>query len=324
MEFRTKVQLQPSPNKIKLDTPLLSIGSCFSNTIGEKLVNNKFNILVNPLGTIFNPIAIFKLLQYALSDQRPPDFTYVKNDGVWQNLDFHSEFSTLDKADLEEKIDTALKAVKQSLAQLSYLLITPGTAWVYETKDDYLVSNCHKLPSAHFNQKRLLTIEEIVESFEYLRENLKTINPNLQYIFTVSPVRHIKDTLALNSWSKATLLLAVKSLQKKYTDIDYFPSYEIMMDDLRDYRFFKADMIHPNEVAAAYIWDLFSLRYFDENTMDFIKKWHKIKQAIAHKPFHPETSAYRSFIMETIRQLETLKGITDVSTELELLNQQLT
>lgn len=323
MEFRTKIQLHPFANKIKLHTPLLSIGSCFSNYIGTRLEENKFSILVNPLGTVFNPISIFKLLQYALSDQRPPDFTYIKNNGVWHNLDFHANFFAIEKNDLEEQINKALIAVKEWLASLSFLLITPGTAWAYETKENYLVSNCHKLPAAHFHQKRLLTIEEIIVAFDQLYNTLNTFNPTLQYIFTVSPVRHIKDTLELNSWSKATLLLAIKKLQKKYAAIDYFPSYEIMMDDLRDYRFFKADMIHPNEVAEAYIWQQFSLRYFDEETTAFLKKWQKIKQAIQHKPFHPSTPAYKAFVMETVKQLETLGNITDISAELALLKERL-
>lgn len=323
MEFRTSIKIKPSPHKIKLDTPLLSIGSCFSNHIGNLLSTYKFQILTNPFGTIFNPISLFRLLYYALNDERPSEFTYIKSDGIWKNLDFHSEFSAESKSVLEHKIDTVLTEVKQWLPHLSYLVLTPGTATVYENKDDYLVANCHKLPSATFKPKRLLTVEEIVESFEKLQVSLHRINPAIHYIFTVSPVRHIKDTLELNAVSKATLLLAIKQLQTKYPKVDYFPSYEIMLDDLRDYRFYKSDMLHPTDVAIQYIWEQFSQRYFDDETQFFIKKWQNIRQAIHHQPFHPHTAAYKEFIAKTIEQLKALNNFTDISAELEMLNLRL-
>lgn len=323
MEFRTSIKTQPSAYKIKLNTPLLSIGSCFSNHIGELLDAHKFHILTNPFGTIFNPVSLFRLLQYALNDNQPPDFTYVKSEGIWKNFDFHSEFNAESKPALEANINARLNEVKQWTPHLSFLLITPGTAWAYETKEDYLVANCHKLPSAAFKQKRLLTVEEITESFDKLHSSLQRHNPNLRYIFTVSPVRHIKDTLELNSISKATLLLAIKKLQKHYPEVDYFPSYEIMIDDLRDYRFYKADMLHPTDVAIQYIWEQFSQRYFDDETRTFIKKWQNIRQAINHKPFHADTPAYKEFIAKTIEQLKALNTFTDVSTELEMLKQRL-
>ena len=323
MEFRTHIKIKPSPLKIKLDTALLSIGSCFSNHIGALLNVHKFQVLTNPFGTVFNPISLFKLLHYALNDERPTEFTYIQSDGIWKNLDFHSDFSAESKSSLEHKIDAVLTEVKKWLPRLSYLLITPGTAMVYETKDDYLAANCHKLPSATFKPKRLLTVEEIVESFEKLHSNLYRINPEIRYIFTVSPVRHIKDSLELNAVSKATLLLAIKQLQTKHPEVDYFPSYEIMVDDLRDYRFYKADMIHPSDVAIQYIWEQFSQRYFDDATKGFIKKWQNIRQAIHHKPFHADTPAYKAFIAKTIEQLKALNDFPDTSAELEMLKQRL-
>lgn len=324
MEFRTHIKIKPSSNKIKLDTPILSIGSCFSNHIGELLTAHKFQALTNPFGTIFNPISLFKLLLYALTDERPAEHTYIKSEGAWKNLDFHSNFSAESQSELSSSIDTALKETKQWLSRLSYLLITPGTATVYTTQDDYIVANCHKQLSSSFKAKRLLTVDEVTESFDKLYSAIKEVNPAIRFIFTVSPVRHIKDTLELNALSKATLLLAIRQLQEKHANIDYFPSYEIMMDDLRDYRFYKADMLHPSEVAVQYIWELFSERYFDSETRDFIKRWQNIRQAINHRPFHAHAPAYKEFITKTIEQLEALRSMTDISAELEMLKQRLT
>jgi lysophospholipase L1-like esterase len=324
MEFRTHIKIKPSPHKIRLDTPLLSIGSCFSNHIGALLKAYKFPVSTNPFGTIFNPISLFKLLLYALTDERPKESTYIKLEGVWKNMDFHSDFSDESLSALEHNIDIVLAEVKQRLLNLTYLLITPGTATVYETKTDYIVANCHKQPSLTFKPKRLLTVEEITDSFEKLYTILRQANPGIRFIFTVSPVRHIKDTLEINTISKATLLLAIKQLQEKHPEIDYFPSYEIMMDDLRDYRFYKADMLHPSEVAIQYIWGLFSDRYFDSRTQAFIKNWQSIIQAINHQPFHAQTPAYKAFISKTIEQLKALGNMTDISAELEILKQRLT
>lgn len=320
MEFRTPIGLTASRFEVNLKTPLLSIGSCFSNCIGNKLSENKFQVLANPFGTIFNPISIFKLLDYAVSDTRPPEFTYVQHEGIWKNLDFHSSFSDPDKEMLEEKILYTLRFVKTKLTTLSYLIITPGTAWVYETKDEnQVVANCHKLNSANFNEKRLLGLEEIVLSFNQLNKKLKNYNPDLKYIFTVSPVRHIKDTLVLNSWSKAVLLLATKKICHDTDDREYFPSYEIMMDDLRDYRFYESDMIHPNKVAEDYIWNEFSKRYFSADTKEFLKEWAKIIHAISHRPFHPGSPSHQTFILKTISKLNALKDVIDVSKEVEIL-----
>lgn len=323
MEFRTHIKLKPSSHKIQLDAPLLSIGSCFSNHIGALMSTYKFQVLTNPLGTIFNPISLFQLLHYALNDERPAEPTYISSDGIWKNLDFHSDFSAESQPVLAHNIDTILKEIKGWLSSISYLLITPGTATVYETHDAHIVANCHKLPPSTFKPKRLLTVEEIINNFEKLHRLLQQFNPTLRYIFTVSPVRHVKDTLELNTVSKATLLLAIKQLQEKHANIDYFPSYEIMMDDLRDYRFYKADMLHPSDVAIEYIWEQFSQRYFDNETQVFINKWQSIRQAINHQPFHVHTPAYKAFISKTIEQVEALSKTVDVSAELELLKQRL-
>lgn len=324
MEFRTRISLIPSPFEINLETPVLSVGSCFSTCIGNRLLENKFNVIVNPFGTLFNPISIFKLIAYAATGDTPPENTYVQVEGIWKNLDFHSDFSAPDKALLEEKIANSIATVRKVLPSLSYLLITPGTALVYETTaENYLVANCHKLPPSQFRQKRLLETEEIVSTFDKLKRKLQTINPALSYILTVSPVRHIKDTLELNSWSKSVLLIAMKKLALQNENVAYFPSYEIMMDDLRDYRFYTADMIHPSPVAEEYIWNEFSKSYFRNGTTEFLKQWSKIKEAMAHRPFYPDSPAYQSFLAKTISRLTALNSITDVSKEIAFLEEKI-
>ncbi len=324
MDFRTTISLRPSAFEINLETQVLSIGSCFSNCMGIRLLENKFKVIANPFGTIFNPLSIFRLLSYAVTGSRPPEETYVSASDVWKNLDFHSEFSATDKNVLEEMISTAISNVGKEFAHLSYLLITPGTAMVYETKKaNYLVANCHKLPPDMFYPKRLLEVEEIIGAFEMLKQHIEKLNPNIRYIFTVSPVRHLKDTLELNSWSKSVLLLAVKKLAHSYENVEYFPSYEIMMDDLRDYRFYNPDMLHPSSIAEDYIWEKFAECYFRDDTVGFLKKWAKIKEALAHRPFHPESPSHQRFILKTISNLSALDNIVDVAKEMEILNARL-
>lgn len=292
--------------------------------MGARLKENKFDVITNPFGTIFNPISIFRLIDYAATGNLPPSNTYVENEGIWKNLDFHSDFSASDKQTLEASIAATIRMVKERLPALSYLLITPGTALVYETKtENRLVANCHKLPASFFNHKRMLEVDEIMNAFEQLKQKLEILNPNIRYIFTVSPVRHVKDTLELNSWSKSTLLLAVKKMSIAYENVEYFPSYEIMMDDLRDYRFYTSDMLHPTTIAEDYIWNKFAKWYFREETIDFLNQWSKIKEAIAHRPFHPDSPAYQTFLKKTISKLDALNKITDVGNEMEILKTRL-
>jgi hypothetical protein len=194
---------------------------------------------------------------------------------------------------------------------------------VYENKKSKeIVSNCHKKPQINFD-KFLLSQKRIVESFEKFYQELKNINKEVRIILTVSPVRHIKDTLELNSVSKSILRLTCHTLSGAYSDIEYFPSNEIMIDDLRDYRFYKADMIHPSEVAIDYIWEKFGETYFGEETLKFIGEWSKIKSALNHKPFQSDSPAHQQFLKETLSKLNQLKSRVDVSEEIEALKEQL-
>jgi hypothetical protein len=321
--FRTEIQIETSPVKINLTEKIFTIGSCFSDAIGNELAQNKFNVLVNPFGTAYNPHSIHKALRYALHNQVVDEHTYLENKGVVSNYDFHSGFSALSKTEITNTLHETIGVTHYFLQSTSWLIITYGTAWVYERKDTgEIVSNCHKVPTTHFN-KILLSQKKVLESFDEFYIDLKKINIDCKIILTVSPVRHIKDTLPLNSVSKSVLRLACQTLTEKYPDVFYFPSYEIMLDDLRDYRFYKADMLHPTEEAEAYIFNKFAQTFFDNTTLQFLKQWLPVRLALKHKPFLPASANHQQFLRNTLQQLEALQATVDVQKEIQFISSQL-
>jgi hypothetical protein len=321
--FRTDVRIIRSLSQIRLKNPILTAGSCFADAIGARLDRYKFQVLTNPFGIIYNPVSIHKSLLYAIANEPPPDHSYLHHQGVYLNYDFHSVISALNKYDLSEKLLNRLGSVHYFLKHASRIQITYGTAWVYQRKDTgETVANCHKMPSQSF-EKRLLSEKEITGSFQEFYERVRKFNPSIKFILTVSPVRHIKDTLELNSVSKAVLRAACHSLSAT-DDVEYFPAFEIMMDDLRDYRFYKSDMLHPTEVAEDYIWEKFGEKYFDDETKAFLRKWDEILSAIQHRPFHPSSPAHQGFLKDTLRKLEDLKVSVDVEEEIRMINSQIT
>ena len=322
INFRTELTLPPSSNLIDHTTNLLTMGSCFSNSIGEKLSENKFKCQVNSFGTVFNPISIHKLIDLCISKTMPAENTYIFNEGVWKNHLFHSSFFAKTEVELEKKIKKSIDSVHDFLSTTNYLILTYGTAFVYEKLDSQeIVANCHKEPASKF-KKRLLTVEEILKSFNSIHSKLLRVNPTLKVILTISPIRHTKDTFELNTVSKSILRLATHNL-KEQVDIDYFSAYELMMDDLRDYRFYEADMIHPNQQAIDYIWNKFADRYFSVYTKEVIKKWHVLRVALNHKPFNSEGELHRKFLMQALQQLTELKSVINVDSELKQLEIQI-
>lgn len=323
--FRTAIPATPHQPVISLQQQVLAIGSCFTDCMGERLINNKFQALSNPFGTIFNPHSIVQLLQYSLEQRVPAPNTYLSREGIYYNELLHSDFSASDKALLEERIQTVFTAVHQSLQQASWLIVTLGTALVYRRQSTgNIVTNCHKLPAQLFGQS-LLSVEDIVTNFTVLWKQLRAVNPQLHMILTVSPVRHLKDNLPMNSVSKSVLRLACHALQEQLEGVSYFPAYELLLDDLRDYRFYQADMVHPNEVAESYIWDIFCQSYLDAEAQTFLREWHKIRKALSHRPLHPHTPSHQQFIQATLQQLRQLSEqyAVDCRQEIHLLTQQL-
>jgi hypothetical protein len=322
--FRTEVFLPPSNTRIGLAARILTIGSCFSDAIGDQCITNKLTAKANPFGTIYNPHSIHKLIRYAINNQIVPENTFLQRNDVFLNYDFHSMYSSLDLNNLKEQLKTVISATHSFLKTTQWLIITYGTVWVYERKETHeVVANCHKLPQAMFT-KSFMTQKKVLESFAEMYQNLKLLNPDVNIVLTVSPVRHLKDTLELNSVSKSLLRVASHTLTQQYKDVYYFPAYEIMLDDLRDYRFYKPDMIHPSDVAEDYIWQKFGEQYFDDNLKAFLIQWKEVRSALLHKPFHPGSSSHQQFIKETLKKLEKLKELVNVEEEMAVLRKYLT
>ncbi len=306
MQFRTELSLSPFPFKIKHQDALLSIGSCFTEHIGARLSALKFKHLQNPFGIVYNPISIAEQLEWLLSDTIFSESDLFENQGLWHSWLHHGSFSGLNKHDTLSKINESLQLAQSQLPSVDRLLVTLGTAHVFVLKEnDKVVANCHKMPGQSFEKQRL-TIDKIVSKFLPVLQKLKTQNPNLQVIFTVSPVRHIRDGLVENQRSKATLLLAIDNLCQKLNFVHYFPAYELILDDLRDYRFFNADMIHPSEVAIEYVWQHFSQAFFNEETQQINEQIRAIVEASRHRAFHLQSAQHQLFIQKQLSKIEQL------------------
>lgn len=321
--FRTTWVTKPSGTRISLADRILTVGSCFSDAIGSRFTANKFSCKNNPFGTIYNPHSIHKAIRYSIVNKPITENTFVQRDDVFLNYDFHSAFSSMNLIHLQEQLKAAVAEIHSFLCGTQWIMITYGTAWVYERRDTKeVVANCHKMPQALFT-KSLLTQKKIIDSFEDMYAALKSINPDIRILLTVSPVRHVKETLELNGVSKSVLRVACHTLAEQHPDVQYFPAYEIMMDDLRDYRFYKPDMIHPTSVAEEYIWQKFGEQYFDDKLKSFLLSWREIQSALAHKPFHPKSSSHQQFLSETLKKLEELKKIVNVDKEIDEIKKQM-
>lgn len=321
--FRTILDVNRSAELISIRDQLLTIGSCFADTIGEQLIQHKFYTLKNPFGTVYNPISIHHQLSDAIHNHLPAPHTFLVNQDIHLNYNFHSSLSALSQPALEKMLIENIGKTHYFLKDAKWLMITYGTAWVYTRKDTgEVVANCHKVPANQFD-KELCTQKRMLDSFEELYTKLKAFNPNLNIILTVSPVRHLKDTLELNSVSKSVLRLACHTLTQQHKDVHYFPAYEILLDDLRDYRFYKSDMIHPSADAEEYIWAKFCQKYFDENTLAFLEKWKKIRSGLQHKPFHVTSSAHQTFLRGLLAQLSEVSNLVSVDEEIESIKNQL-
>jgi hypothetical protein len=323
MDFRTELSVQPSPWKFGLQDSLFTLGSCFAQSIGQRLTDNKFRAMVNPFGTTYHPFAIHKLLRYASFHGYPTEHTYLVNRGIHYNYDFHSSLADRSKANLQKQIEEHIAAAHHHLKDCRVALLTYGTAWLYQRADTHEpVANCHKMPAADFT-RRLVSVDEIVDSFDSAFKSIEPSDPKLQFILTVSPVRHLNDTLPLNNVSKSTLRLACHQLSEKYKHVHYFPAYEIIMDDLRDYRFYESDLIHPSPSALEYIWQKFIACYCDQSTLQVLAQWNELRKALAHKPFQAESDSHRTFLINTLKKLEELKSQIDVQSEINQLKSQL-
>lgn len=305
--FRTTLSVTKSSDKITHQTNLMSIGSCFSEHIGERLLDYKFPIVINPHGILFNPISIANSLIQIIHNQQLVEDDIFYHNHRWQSFFHHGRFAKADKKDCLNAINQSIQTAHQQLQNLDFLILTFGTANVFEyKKTGQIVANCHKVPNTEFERKRL-KINDITTAFQPIFNELKTINPNLKIILTVSPVRHIRDGLVENQRSKSTLLLAADELAKAYDFIIYFPSYELIIDDLRDYRFYKEDMIHPSKVAVDYVWNYFENTYFSKETRQINGQLQKIIQAKKHRPFDEKSENHQLFLRKQVSKINNLQ-----------------
>ncbi len=316
--FRTALEVQKGSIKISLQSKLVSIGSCFAQVMGDKLNYNKVKVLNNPFGTTFNPVSLRTLVINALEGTY--DLSYVLNNEVWYAYELHSSHSSTQLDLLQTNVQKVFDDTRKALVDADILMITLGSAFVYQHIENKLVvNNCHKMPSSLFT-KELLKPEEVIKNLMLLISTLRISNPKVKIIFTVSPVRHTKDTLPFNTISKSTLLLAVYEICRNYDFCEYFPAYELLMDDLRDYRFYDEDLIHPNKLAENYIWQKFSTAYFDSNLLSFTTKWDQLQKSLTHRPFHTKTSSYKNHLLKILNDLTALQTEFDVDVNKELLD----
>jgi|SRR5690554_3926228 hypothetical protein len=306
IDFRTPVDIPATDISMDHSTGVMLFGSCFSENIGLKLTRFKFQVDVNPFGILYNPISVSRAIRRILSADSFSESDLLYNNELYHSLMHHGHFSATDKQTCLQNISLRFEKAVASIHQTDIFLITFGSAFVYQFKESgEIAGNCHKMPADRFNRFRL-SVEQIVEEWTEVIYLLTVMNPSTKLLFTVSPVRHWKEGAHENQISKSTLHLAIDALQKQFEQyVGYFPAYEVMMDELRDYRFYDEDMVHPNSLATEYIWDLFSDTYFSEETGMINKEWAPIRRALEHRPLHPGTEAYRHFLAATAQKLET-------------------
>ncbi|MEG2791559.1 MAG: GSCFA domain-containing protein [Odoribacter sp.] len=317
MELQTKIDIVRPNFEINYRSSILMIGSCFTENIGEKLAYFKFNIDLNPCGIVYNPFSVANVLQLLLAHKRLTGSDLLPNNGKWVSLLHHGRFSALQAADCLKNINERLELSAARLKTTNVLIITWGTSWVYRYKENgMIVSNCHKFPAAAFDRFRL-TVAEIVEKYTELIARLKTLTPDLQILFTVSPVRHWKDGAHGNQLSKSVLFLAIDELVRKFDCVSYFPAYEIVMDELRDYRFYAEDMLHPSARTIDYIWEKFGENYLSKETETLRKRIDKINKTLLHRSSDPDSPAaleLQERLKKEIKEIEQEYGFTYLST----------
>jgi hypothetical protein len=296
MDFTTSIPISKSSNPIDYDSRIISLGSCFAQNIGEKFSYFKFQNTVNPFGIIFNPVSIENLFSRVVNNQEFTENDIFFHNDLWHCFEVHSELSHSDKTIFLDRLNQILSDFHLQIFKSTHFQITYGTSWVYRNKSsNSIVANCHKVPQSQF-EKEILSVATIEKSIQNTIDLIQKVNPNCQFIFTVSPVRHIKDGFVENQRSKAHLITSIHSSISHLPSSNYFPSYEIMMDELRDYRFYAEDMLHPSQTAIDYIWNRFSENYISEENFATMEEVCSIQKGLAHRPFNPDSDSYQKFL----------------------------
>jgi hypothetical protein len=304
MNFTTPVPISKAKNPINYSSKIISLGSCFAKNMAEKFQYFKFQITTNPFGIIFNSASIERIIERIVHQELFSDKDIFFHNERWHSFEVHSELSHHNKEEFLLQLNGILKSTHQQINESTHFIITLGTSWVYRNiESNQIVANCHKVSQKQFN-KELLSVETIKQSIESSITLVTTINKKAKFIFTISPVRHIKDGFVENTMSKSHLITALQTVlqtEQYKQNTEYFPSYEIMMDELRDYRFYADDLLHPSPVAIDYIWERFFQSQITETIYPVMQEVGSIQKALAHKPFNPNSESHLQFL-ENIRQ----------------------
>lgn len=332
MQLFTPTEMPARLPQIGYGDSLMLMGSCFADEMGVRLDNAKFRCDTNPFGTLYNPFSISKALRQILQGREYTADDVVQFGGLWHSMMHHGRFSTADRDETLHLINIRLQRAHEELQGLSVLVLTLGSAWVYSLKTDIkdvelpratagaVVGNCHKMPETWFNRRRL-SVEEIVADSTSLFSQLFGQLSQLKVLLTVSPIRHVRDGLHGNQLSKATLLLAVDELVRLYPErVFYFPAYELLNDELRDYRFYADDLVHPSGMATEYVWQKFCDHCLSKEAQSTMLSVNKVEKMLAHRPLHPEGDEYRQFLCQIMLNIQTLcqkNPYFDLAKELE-------
>lgn len=309
MHFTTPIPISKSNSQIDYNSKVVSLGSCFAVNIGEKIDYFKFQNTINPFGILFHPLALNKIILKTIHQEKFTEEDIFFHNERWHSFDVHSDLSFPDKVSFLETLNSNVELLHNRLLESSHVTITLGTSWVYRKIETCkIVANCHKVPQAAF-KKELLSVEDIKKRIEGITEALSILNPNTKIIFTISPVRHIKDGFVENQWSKANLITAVhQTINSKQSTANYFPSYEIMMDELRDYRFYAEDMIHPSQTAIDYIWKRFAETWISEEAISTMEEIDSIQKGLSHRPFNPDSEQHKKFLQNLQNRIQILQS----------------
>jgi hypothetical protein len=308
MKFRTEIEIGTSDKKIDYTTPVMLTGSCFAEDIGRQFSLGKIPVLSNSFGVLYNPLSTAHSLDLIMEGREFDEEDLYFYDGRYLSFSHDTSFTSRDPKKCLDKINRAIKEAHSFLAEASFLFITFGTAWVFRWKEDNrVVANCHKIPAARFT-RQLLKTDDISSEWTGIIERLRSFNSELTIVFTVSPVRHLKDGAHGNQLSKSTLMMAINQLLSENRSLTYFPSYEIMLDELRDYRFYKKDMVHPSESAVDYIWEKLRHSYFTDRAALIYDRVVKIISATGHIPMGNDELDNKKFSRSMLDKIKMIKN----------------
>ncbi|RUT68458.1 GSCFA domain-containing protein [Flavobacterium cupreum] len=310
MQFRTLIPISKTNNPIDYNSKIISMGSCFAENMADKFDYFKFQNQTNPFGILFNPVSIEKVIERTVREELFTEKDVFFHNERWHSFETHSDLSNSDRQELLETLNKAIEITNKQLKQATHIIITYGTSWIYKNiESNAIVANCHKVPQKQF-VKELLSVDSIQKSIQNTIDLIQAVNPDINFIFTISPVRHIKDGFTENQLSKSHLFTALHQVLKTHNaqpiTHNYFPSYEIMMDELRDYRFYADDMLHPNPVAIDYIWKRFSENYISENSISTMQEVEEIQKSLRHRSFNPESEQHRKFLAKLQQKMNLL------------------